>query len=63
MTSPDSREEGKTVMIVVVDGKIEGMIAVADTVKPSARPTVEALKKMGIQVVMLTGDNTAPLPP
>ena len=49
--------EGKTTMIVAVDGKAVGVIAVADTVKPSARPTVEALKRMGIEVVMLTGDN------
>lgn len=49
--------DGKTVMILMVGGKIEGVMAVADSVKPSARPTVQALKKMGIQVVMLTGDN------
>ena len=51
-------EEGKTAMIVVVDGKLGGVIAVADTVKPSAKPTIEALKAMGIEVVMLTGDNS-----
>ena len=45
-------------MIVVLDGKVGGIIAVADMVKPSAKVTVEALKKMGIQVVMLTGDNS-----
>lgn len=50
-------EEGKTGMIVVMDGRVAGLIAVADTVKPSARPTVGLLKKMGVQVVMLTGDN------
>jgi len=50
-------EEGKTVMTLMVDGRVEGIVAVADTVRPSARPTVDALKKMGIQVVMLTGDN------
>jgi Cu+-exporting ATPase len=49
--------EGKTTMVVAVDSKVEGVIAVADTVKPSARSTVEALKRMGIEVVMLTGDN------
>jgi Cu+-exporting ATPase len=50
--------EGKTAMIVSLDGKVEGIIAVADTVKPSAKATVEALKGMGVQVVMLTGDNS-----
>jgi Cu+-exporting ATPase len=51
-------EDGKTVMILVVDGKAEGAVAVADTVKPSAKPTIDALRGMGIQVVMLTGDNS-----
>ena len=50
--------EGKTVMIVSLDGKVAGIVAVADTVKPSAKATVDALKGMGIQVVMLTGDNS-----
>jgi len=51
-------EEGKTAMIAVVDGTVAGVIAVADTVKPSARPAIDALKAMGIEVVMLTGDNS-----
>lgn len=51
-------EQGKTAMIVVQDGKVGGIIAVADTVKPSAKATVDALKRMEIQVVMLTGDNS-----
>ena len=51
-------EEGKTAMILSLDGKVAGIIAVADTVKPSAKATVEALKGMGVQVVMLTGDNS-----
>ena len=51
-------DEGKTAMVVVVDGKAGGVVAVADTVKPSAKAAVDALKGMGIQVVMLTGDNS-----
>jgi Cu+-exporting ATPase len=51
-------EEGKTAMIVATDGRVRGVVAVADTVKPSAKSTIEALKNMGIQVVMLTGDNS-----
>jgi P-type Cu+ transporter len=51
-------EEGKTTVVVVVDGEVAGVVAVADTVKPSAKPTVDALKRMGVQVVMLTGDNS-----
>jgi P-type Cu+ transporter len=50
-------EEGKTAMIVLQDGAVVGIVAVADTVKPSAKATVDALKGMGVQVVLLTGDN------
>ncbi|MDA4118149.1 MAG: heavy metal translocating P-type ATPase [Thaumarchaeota archaeon] len=53
----DLEAEGKTVMGIIVDGKIRGIIAVADTLRTSAVPTVAALKKMGITVMMLTGDN------
>lgn len=49
--------EGKTAMVVAADGEALGVIAVADTVKPTSRAAVEALKRLGIQVAMLTGDN------
>ena len=49
--------EGKTPMMVAVDGRPAGVIAVADTLKPNSRDVVGALKRMGMQVVMLTGDN------
>jgi Cu+-exporting ATPase len=49
--------EGKTAMVVAADGIVLGVIAVADTVKPTSRAAVEALKRLGIQVAMLTGDN------
>jgi Cu+-exporting ATPase len=48
---------GKTVVLVGLEGKIIGVIAIADTVKPSAVETVAWLKKQGKQVVMITGDN------
>jgi len=51
-------EEGKTVMVVVADGRTAGVIALADTVRHSAKGAVDELKGMGIQVVMLTGDNS-----
>ena len=51
-------QEGKTAMVVVVDGKVAGVVAVADTLKPSAKAAVDALKGMRIEVVMLTGDNS-----
>jgi P-type Cu+ transporter len=51
-------QEGKTATLVSIDSRLSGIIAMADTVKESAREAVESLKnKMGIQVIMLTGDN------
>ncbi|TJW39244.1 MAG: copper-translocating P-type ATPase [Mesorhizobium sp.] len=49
--------EGKTPMYVAVDGQAAGLVAVADTVKSDSRAAVEILKGLGIEVVMLTGDN------
>jgi P-type Cu+ transporter len=50
-------EEGKTAMFAAVDGAAAGLVAVADTLKPEAAEAVLALKRMGIEVYMLTGDN------
>ncbi len=50
-------KEGKTVMMLSADGKLAGLVAVADPIKESAREGVEALRAMGIEVVMVTGDN------
>jgi Cu+-exporting ATPase len=50
-------EEGKTVMMLAVNGFVSACVAVADTAKESAKDGVAALKKMGIEVVMITGDN------
>jgi Cu+-exporting ATPase len=49
--------EGKTPMYVSIDGQAGGLVAVADTVKPDSNAAIEALKALGIEVVMLTGDN------
>jgi Cu+-exporting ATPase len=49
--------EGKTPMYLAADGKVLGLVAVADTVKPDSRAAIEVLKGLGIEVVMLTGDN------
>jgi len=49
--------EGKTALLVAKDRKMLGVIAVADTLKESAIPAVKSLEDMGIEVVMLTGDN------
>ncbi|TMJ00603.1 MAG: copper-translocating P-type ATPase [Bacillati bacterium ANGP1] len=48
---------GKTAMHVAVGGKVAGIIAVADTEKPHSKDVVQALRRMGLDVVMLTGDN------
>lgn len=50
-------QEGKTAMLVAVDHRLAGIVAVADTLKPEAKEAVAALKSEGIEVVMLTGDN------
>src|SRR5437667_7071283 len=49
--------EGKTAMLLAVDGQLAGVIAVADTLKDHAVEAIRALKAMGIEVAMLTGDN------
>jgi len=51
------QDEGKTVMMVVVDKKFAGLIAVADTVKPESKEAIEELHEQNLKVVMLTGDN------
>jgi len=51
------RSEGQTVMFVVIDGKLGGMVGVADPIKESAPEAIRALHAEGIRVVMLTGDS------
>ena len=50
-------EQGKTPLLFAEDGKLLGMIAVADTIKEDSAEAVAALRNMGIRVVMITGDN------
>ncbi len=50
-------EQGKTAMLMAVDGQAAGLIAVADTLKEHSTEAVAALKNMGLEVIMLTGDN------
>ena len=57
---PRAREladEGKTPLFFACDGKVCGLVAVADTVKPSSAAALEELRAMGLRTVMLTGDN------
>jgi Cu+-exporting ATPase len=49
--------EGKTPILVAVDGCSAGIVAVADPVKPESRPAIAALQRLGLDVVMMTGDN------
>jgi Cu+-exporting ATPase len=51
------RREGQTVMYVAVDGKIAGLIGVADPIKASAREAIGILRREGIRVIILTGDS------
>jgi Cu+-exporting ATPase len=50
-------EQGKTPMYIAKDNEIAGIIAVADTIKPNSVPAIKKLHQMGIEVVMITGDN------
>lgn len=49
--------EGKTVMLVSIDGEAAGLVAVADTIKDTSRAAVARLKELGLDVIMMTGDN------
>lgn len=50
-------KEGKTVVVLVIDNKIRGLLAIADTLKDKALKTISSLKKEGLEVWMITGDN------
>ena len=49
--------EGKTPMFVALDGRFAGLLAVADKIKPESKEAVTALQHLGLEVVMITGDN------
>jgi Cu+-exporting ATPase len=49
--------QGKTAILAAIDNKLAGIIALADTIKDNAKNAIDSLKSMGIEVVMLTGDN------
>jgi len=50
-------EEGKTAVLVAIDNKLSGIIAIADTIKENAKEAIDLLKSQGMEVIMLTGDN------
>ena len=49
--------DGKTLSLIAVDGKLVGVVAAADTIKPTAKKTIASLKQLGIEVAMITGDH------
>lgn len=53
------RALGYTVMFLEADGKVTGLIGVSDTIKPSARQSIDALHREGFEVIMMTGDNNS----
>ena len=55
--SEELRKNGETVMYVVVDGAVAGLVGVADPVKQSTAEAIQMLHQDGIRIVMLTGDN------
>lgn len=50
-------ESGKTAMLVAIEGRYAGVVAVADTIKETSKEAVKRLKNLGIEVIMITGDN------
>ena len=48
---------GKTAIYIAIDGKIQGLMGISDAVKPTSTQAIKALQKLGLEVVMLTGDN------
>ena len=54
-----ARRTGATAVLVAIDGRAAGVIAVADPIKPSSRAALDALRRSGVRIVMLTGDNRA----
>ena len=51
------RDEGKTAMFIAIGGKLAGLVAVADPIKPTTHEAIEALHRAGLKIIMATGDN------
>ena len=52
-------KQGKTAMLAAVDGAYAGLVAVADTIKETSTQAVKRMKEIGLEVIMITGDNEA----
>ncbi|MFT4412889.1 heavy metal translocating P-type ATPase [Fredinandcohnia humi] len=53
----EMERNGKTAMLVAINNEYAGMVAVADTIKPTSKEAVQRLQDMGLEVIMMTGDN------
>ncbi len=51
------RDEGKTVMFIAIDGRLAGLVAVADRIKPTTAQAIRALHESGLRIIMATGDS------
>lgn len=56
-TMEQLESEGKTVMLIAIDKRYAGIVAVADTIKETSKEAIAKLKQLGIEVIMMTGDN------
>ena len=52
-----SQKQGRTVVLLAIDGALAGAIAIGDTVKPSSKAAIDALQERGLDVALITGDN------
>jgi len=52
-------KEGKTVIFIVINSELKGIIGISDTIKPDSKEAIEKLKSMGLEVIMVTGDHSA----
>ena len=51
------QEQGKTVPMIAIDGKLEGFVIISDAIKTSSQKAIEKLQERGVKVIMMTGDN------
>lgn len=56
-TMEDLETDGKTAMLAAIDGQYAGLVAVADTIKETSKQAVQRMKQLGLEVIMITGDN------
>lgn len=56
-TAKEKQAQGETVMFVIINKQLAGFISVADPVKPTSQQAIKTLQKLGLEVIMLTGDN------